>query len=91
MARRIYWLTAIVSTIVLAIFLINHKLFLTNTVIWATGFLYFIIVGCVHGILAHSLKVYQKGSLLFYPILMGMLFAVLVGIYFYAILPLLMK
>jgi hypothetical protein len=91
MARKIYWMLGILSSCSLILVLLNHEKILAEGLIWATAVLFMLIVTSIHGIIAHSLTAHQKGSLIFYPILMGILFGLLASIYMMFIMRLLIK
>ena len=87
MAKRIYTILGILALAVMIYFIINPGEMAVKPVVWVVTLLYAIMIGCIHGILAHSLNVKQKGSLIFYPVIMGTLFAVLAFIYIFFVLP----
>ena len=87
MAKRIYIIVGIIAFAVMLYFIINSQQMLVRTLVWVVTLLYAVVVGCIHGALSHTLTSKQKGSLMFYPVLMGVLFAVLIFIYLYVVLP----
>lgn len=67
---------------------ISHPLMCSSTYTWMVTLFYTLVVGSVHGVLAHSLSARQKRSLIIFPVCMGAVFAVLVFVYLYVVLPL---
>jgi uncharacterized membrane protein YeaQ/YmgE (transglycosylase-associated protein family) len=67
--------------------IVNNHGIETKTLTWIITILYALVVGAIHGIIAHTLKPERKGSLMFYPVMMGMLFGLLAFIYILVILP----
>lgn len=88
MARRIYWILLITTILVGGIFYLFKDNFIPNRLIWLLFFLSMMLVTSVHGIIAHTLNPQLKGGLITYPVLMGILFAVIILIYIFFILPL---
>lgn len=87
MTKRLYTLSG-GAALLLMIYLIisqphmNHKAF-----VWMITLIYVVVMGSVHGVLAHSLSPRQKRSQIVYPVFMGALYALLAYIYFYLVLP----
>lgn len=88
MAKRIYTILGVIVLIIMIYFIINPQTISTRPLVWIVTILYAVVVGCIHGVLAHSLSVKQKGNLIFYPVAMGILFSVFAFIYIYVVLPL---
>lgn len=91
MTKQVYWTTAILSILLLVLTLLLRKNMSQGTLIWSTSILFFVIVASIHGVIAHSLTIPQKGGLIFYPILMGVLFAILAYLYLFLILPIIVN
>jgi len=87
MAKRIYIIIGLIALATMIYLIINNHGIETKILTWIITILYAIVVGAIHGIIAHTLKPEQKGSLMFYPVIMGMLFGVLAFIYILVILP----
>ena len=87
MAKRIYTIIGVIALAIMIYFIINPQTINSRTLLWIVTLLYAVIVGCIHGTLAHSLTIKQKGNLIFYPVIMGILFSILVFIYIFIILP----
>ncbi|MBK7289351.1 MAG: hypothetical protein KBF82_08225 [Chitinophagaceae bacterium] len=88
MAKKIYSIIAVITIIIIIYLILNPQTFASRPLLWVVTILYTFLVGAIHGILGHSLSSKQKGNLIFYPLLMGILFSVLVFIYLYVVLPL---
>ncbi len=89
MAKRIYTILGMIALVIMIYFIINPQSIASRPLVWIVTILYAVVVGCIHGVLAHSLNVKQKGNLIFYPVSMGILFSVFAFIYIYVVLPLL--
>jgi len=88
MAKKIYSILGFVALAIMIYLVSNPQRLSHRSLIWITTILYAVAVGCIHGIVAHSLNAKQKGSLMLYPVFMGILFGVLAFIYIFIILPL---
>jgi len=88
MAKRIYIILGIILIAALVYFILNPGDLAVKPLVWIVTLLYASFVGCLHGLLAHTLTPKQKGSLMFYPLIMGILFGVLSFIYIFIVLPL---
>jgi len=88
MAKRIYIIIGAIALIIMIYFVVNPQASASRFVIWIVTILYAVVIACIHGVLAHSLSVKQKGNLIFYPVLMGTLFGIFALIYIYVVLPL---
>lgn len=88
MAKRIYSIIAAITFVIIIYLIFNPHAIASRTLLWSVSILYALLVGSIHGILGHSLSATQKGNLIFYPLLMGILFTALVFIYIYLVLPL---
>lgn len=87
MARRIYSL-AIAVAIGLGIYLYSIKETHSNVFLIVTAGIIFTLFSIgVHGLIAHSLNPKVKGGILIYPLLMGVLWAVLFFLFVFFILP----
>ncbi len=83
MERRIYWILLIISSIVgLGLFIfkenVNPSLILGLLLVVALTF-----SASIHGIIAHTINPNLKGGLIFYPLLMGVIFSVLLFIFIF--------
>lgn len=87
MAKRIYIIAGVIALFLVLYFILNPQDIAWKQLLWIVTLLYAIVVGAIHGILAHSLTSKQKGNLIFYPLAMGGLFTLLVYIYIYVVLP----
>ena len=88
MAKKIYSILAVIS-LSLMIYLTTGPAWLSQkALVWVVTLLYAIIMGCIHGIVAHTLTARQKGGTVFYPLIMGILFGILAFIFLFVILPL---
>lgn len=87
MASRIYTAIGIIALLVMVYILSKNWQQTGRALVWTVTLLYATVVGCVHGVMAHTLTARQKVSLIFYPIFMGAVFAVFIYIYLYLILP----
>lgn len=90
MLKRIYTITGVIALIIMIYFIINPNAISPRPLVWIVTILYTIVIACIHGVLAHSLSAKQKGNLIFYPILMGILFGIFAFIYIYVVLPFIM-
>jgi hypothetical protein len=90
MAKRIYTIGGAIAIIIMIYFIINPQAIASRSLIWIVTILYAVVIACIHGVLAHSLSVKQKGNLIFYPVFMGILFGIFAFIYIYVVLPLIM-
>jgi hypothetical protein len=88
MLKRIYTLTGAIALIIMIYFIVNPKTIASSSLVWLVTILYAMVIACIHGVLAHSLSTQQKGNLIFYPVLMGILFGIFAFIYIYVVLPL---
>jgi hypothetical protein len=88
MAKRIYWIILILSFVAGAALYFGKDSFSPNTLLALFFLSSMIMIISVHGIIAHSISLKVKGGLIVYPILMGVLFAVLFFICIFFILPL---
>jgi hypothetical protein len=87
MARRIYIFVGLIALAIMIFFILNPRQMSVRSLVWVVTLLFAVVVGCMHGAISHSLTSKQKGNLMFYPVIMGMLFAILVFIYLYLVLP----
>lgn len=87
MARRIYRILIAISIgLGVLLFMIKEthsKVFL----IIISSFMFLLLSMGIHGLLAHSLNPKIKESTLFYPLLMGLLWAILFLIFVFFIVP----
>jgi len=88
MAKKIYTIVGLISLIMLLYFSIYPPAITSKALVWIVTILYATVIACIHGILAHSLSVKQKGNLIIYPLFMGFLFAIFAFLYIYVLLPL---
>jgi hypothetical protein len=88
MPKRIYTIVGAVALMIMIYFIINPRTIASRPLIWIVTILYAVVIACIHGVLAHSLSVKQKGNLIFYPVFMGLLFGIFAFIYIYVLLPL---
>jgi hypothetical protein len=88
MARRIYWILFFVSIITGVIFYILRNNISANKLLFILFIIFMLLITSVHGTIAHTLNPQLKGGLIAYPILMGILFAVLLFICLFFIMPL---
>jgi hypothetical protein len=87
MLNRLYQIIGGIAGISLVLVLINRDKILTEALMWITSILFLVLVAAVHGMLAHSLKPKQKSSLIFYPVLMGILYGLMAAVYFFLLMP----
>ncbi|MGV3658176.1 MAG: hypothetical protein ACO1NX_09480 [Chitinophagaceae bacterium] len=87
MARRIYTILGAIAFVIIIFLLVYPGVAAGRTLTWSVTLLYALFVTSIHGAIDHSLNVRQKGSIIFYPVFMGVLFAVLVFIYLFVVLP----
>ena len=87
MAKRIYIILGATSLALLILVLVNRNMILFEALIWMVSIIFMLIVASIHGIIAHSLYPNKKGTLIFYPILMGILFGIIMGIFILLIFP----
>ncbi|MFS4416425.1 hypothetical protein [Maribacter sp. 2307ULW6-5] len=88
MARRIYSIVIAVA-LILGFYLFSIKETHSNTfMIVISGLIFTLFSVGIHGLIAHSLNPKAKGGILLYPLLMGVLWAVLFLIFVFFILPL---
>jgi hypothetical protein len=87
MAKRIYTIIGLIALAIMIYFIVNPNTFNSKTTLWVVSVLYSVIVGCLFATIEHSLTIKQKGNLIIYPVVMGILFGILVFIYIYFILP----
>ncbi len=90
MINRIYQLIGILSLVSLIVVISYRDKILMEGLLWIVSVLFLLLVVSIHGMIAHTLRPAQKGSLIFYPILMGILFGIIAAVYFFIIMPLLM-
>lgn len=89
MARRIYSILIAIS-IGIGLYLYTLKGNRSDIfMLVVSSAVFFIFSVGIHGLLAHSLPSKAKGGILLYPILMGVLWAVLFLLFVFLILPLL--
>jgi hypothetical protein len=88
MAKRIYTIVGAIALIIMIYFIINPQTIASKPLVWIVTILYAAVIACIHGVLAHSLSVKQKGNLIFYPVVMGILFGIFAFIYIFVVLPL---
>ncbi len=88
MARKIYSIILVIATIG-GVILYNVKDGMERNFLIASLFVVAtLVVGSIHGIVAHSLRPKVKGDLIAYPIAMGALFVFLFWISLFFIVPL---
>jgi len=87
MAKRIYTIIGLIALAIMLYFIFNPNIISAKSLLWVVSFLYAVIVGCIHATIAHSLTIKQKGNLIVYPVLMGILFGILAFIFIFVILP----
>jgi hypothetical protein len=90
MAKKIYIILGAIALIFMIYLIINPQSIASKTIVWYVSVLYAVVIGCIHGILGHSLSAKQKGNLVLYPVAMGALFGVLAFIYLFVVLPLIL-
>ncbi|HNR17963.1 MAG TPA: hypothetical protein PKG90_14950 [Chitinophagaceae bacterium] len=90
MAKRIYTIVGAVALMIMIYFIITPQTIASRPLVLIVTILYAIVIACIHGVLAHSLSVKQKGNLIFYPVFMGILFGIFSFIYIYVLLPLIL-
>lgn len=88
MAKRIYFIIGAIALLIMIYFISTPQKIASGTLVWIVTTLYAVIVGCMHGVVGHSLSAKQKGNLIFYPVTMGVLFGVFAFIYIFVVLPL---
>lgn len=88
MARRIYWIILILSIVAGVALYFNRESFSQGALLALLFLASTVMVASVHGIIAHSLSLKFKGGLIAYPVMMGVVFAVLFFICVFFILPL---
>ncbi|WP_111707709.1 hypothetical protein [Lutibacter citreus] len=87
MARRIYLILIIISMLLgwyLFMFKETHS---TTFLLVITSLIFLLFSAGIHGLLAHSLKPNIKGDIIGYPIVMGIIWAVLFFLFTFFILP----
>jgi hypothetical protein len=87
MLKRLYQIIGGIAGMSLIVVLIYKDKILTEGLLWITSILFLILVIAIHGMLAHSLKPKQKSSLIFYPVLMGILYGLMAAVYFLLLMP----
>lgn len=89
MARRIY-IVLIALSIGIGVYLFTLKGIRTDIfMVVISSVVFFLFSIGIHGLIAHSLPSKAKGGILLYPLLMGVLWAVLFLLFVFLILPLL--
>lgn len=88
MLNKIYQIIGGISAVSLFLVLLNRDKILTEALLWIVSILFLLLVTAIHGTLAHSLNPKQKSSLIFYPLLMGILYGLLAAVYFFFLMPL---
>ena len=79
----------IAVALVVGIFLfVERESFSARFVILVSSFDFLVLSLGIHGLIAHSLRPATKGSLITYPLLMWVLWAVLFLVFVFALLPL---
>jgi hypothetical protein len=87
MARRIYRIIIAVS-IVLGIYLLMTRVTHSNTFLISIACFVFILFSIgVHGLIAHSLNPKLIENTVFYPLLMGLLWGVLLLLFVFFMIP----
>lgn len=69
------------------VLIVSHPQVNRTFFVWMISLVYLVIMGSVHGLVAHSLTARQKRSQVVYPVAMGALYAVLAYVYMYLVLP----
>jgi hypothetical protein len=87
MTRTSYLVIAIISLVMVAVLTFQGGANLKGAGVWLAGISYSIFVAAIHGIIAHTLPEIFKAKNMFFPIIMGILFAILLAIFIYLILP----
>ena len=87
MMRRIYIIILIMSILGTAILYSVRGYFTGQSIIWVMLFLSVIMVGSIHGIIAHSTNVERKGGLIIYPLIMGVIFGLILFIWVFVLIP----
>jgi hypothetical protein len=82
-----YIILGVASLALLILVLLNKNKILFEALIWMVSIIFMLIVASIHGIIAHSLYPKIKGTLIFYPILMGILFGIITCIFIFLVLP----
>lgn len=88
MSKRIYSLILVLSIIGLLVLYSVRENIGVNGMLGLLFLFSMVLVTCIHGIVAHSINPQLKGGLIVYPVLMGVLFALLFFICVFVILPL---
>jgi hypothetical protein len=88
MAKNIYISLLSISLISLLLLYYWKDNLPFRTMLGLIVIIYFVLVASIHGIVAHTLSPELKGGLIVYPLLMGVLFAVLFFICVFVVLPL---
>lgn len=91
MINKVYQLIGILSVVFLIVVILYRDEILMESLLWIVSVLFLLLVVSIHGMIAHTLKPAQKGNLIFYPILMGILFGIIAAVYFFFIMPLIMN
>jgi len=87
MARRIYRILIVIA-IGLGAYLYLLKSTHSKTFLLIISSLIFLMFSMgIHGLIAHSLKPSVKDDIIVYPLLMGVLWAVLFGLFVFFIIP----
>ena len=87
MLKKLYQIIGGIAGMSLIVVLIYKDKILTEGLLWITSILFLILVIAIHGKLAHSLKPKQKSSLIFYPVVMGILYGLMAAVYFLLLMP----
>lgn len=87
MTKRIYTIIAVIALGIIIYFLVNPHSIAPGTVFWIVSLSYAVLVGSVHGVIGHSLSSKQKGSMILYPVIMGISFSVFIFIFIYSVIP----
>jgi hypothetical protein len=88
MSKRIYSVVLVLSIIGLLVLYFVRENIGVNGMLGILFLFSMVFVTSIHGIVAHSINPQLKGGLIVYPVLMGVLFALLFFICVFVILPL---
>lgn len=87
MARRLYGILILVSLAIGFYIFTIKELHSDRFLIIISGVVFMFLSMGIHGLIAHSLNPKQKGGILLYPLLMGVLWAVLFLLFVFFIIP----
>jgi hypothetical protein len=85
MLKKLYVILGLSSLVTVLYLLLQTRSAIQS--VWAVSLAYAVLVGSIHGLIAHTFPFARKSWNMFYPVLMGILFGVMMALFIYLVLP----